>query len=88
MITTEAYARYFGAARADWSTDCNNRLRRAVAAETGARIVDLFGYTCPNGKCRNRVDGVVLRPDGQHYDGPGAEIVARWMMSQVRAGQP
>ena len=38
---------------------------------------------CPDGKCRVKQDGVVLRPDGLHYQGPGGVIVARWLMSQV-----
>jgi peptidoglycan/LPS O-acetylase OafA/YrhL len=84
-ITTEAYSRVFGGANADRETDCNNRLRREVAHETGAALVDLFSYICPNGQCRARQNGVTLRPDGEHYDGPGALIVAKWMLHQVDA---
>ena len=32
-----------------------------------------------------KLDGVVLRPDGLHYEGPSARIVDRWIMDQVRS---
>jgi peptidoglycan/LPS O-acetylase OafA/YrhL len=91
VITTQAYVRYvvagggFGArALSDRAVDCNNRLRREVASETGARLVDLFAYVCPHGACRTEQNGVVLRPDGLHYEGRGGEIVARWLLDQVK----
>jgi peptidoglycan/LPS O-acetylase OafA/YrhL len=84
VITTSAYSRYFGLHVNDRSTDCDNRIRRAVASETGAQLVDLFGYTCPQGQCRGQQNGVNLRPDGLHYQGPGGVIVARWLLDQVR----
>ncbi len=84
VITTSAYTRYFGLPGNDRSMDCDNHLRRTVAAETGAHLVDLFGYICPHGQCRWRQDGATLRPDGLHYQGPGGEIVARWLLAQVR----
>jgi lysophospholipase L1-like esterase len=84
VITTAAYSRFYGLPYNDRAMDCDNQIRRAVAAETGAQLVDLFWYICPEGRCRERQDGVVLRPDGLHYSGPGGEIVARWLLEQVR----
>ena len=49
-----------------------------------AQFVDLFSYVCPQGKCREQQDGVTLRPDGVHYTGAGANIVARWLIDQAR----
>lgn len=90
VISTEAYARFtepgegVGAvAVPDRTTDCNNALRRQVAAQMHVALVDLFGYTCPHGHCLIRRDGVVLRPDGVHYSGAGAEQVAWWILGQV-----
>jgi hypothetical protein len=90
VITTEAYVRFVvpggglgAAALPDRTVDCNNRLRRAVAVRTHSRIVDLFGYTCPQGKCVVRKDGVILRPDGLHYSGAGGALVARWIVDQI-----
>jgi SGNH domain (fused to AT3 domains) len=83
VIPTEPYSRYLGTANYDWATDCQNSDRRAVAKQTGALLVDLFGYICPKGECRVKQDGVTLRPDGLHFAGPGGEIVARWLLDQV-----
>lgn len=91
VITTEAYVRYVQAggglgavALSDRAVDCANRIRRTVATQAGAQLVDLFDYTCPAGKCRLQQDGVTLRPDGLHYQGAGADIVARWVVAQIR----
>jgi peptidoglycan/LPS O-acetylase OafA/YrhL len=83
VITTEAYARFFGAPNLDRATDCDNQLRREVATETGVSLVDLFSFVCPHRQCRKTQNGVTLRPDGQHYEGPGGEIVANWLLRQV-----
>jgi len=86
VLTTAAYLRYvFYPPGADRLVDCDNRIRRQVARETGAQLVDLFSYTCPDGKCREKIDGVPLRPDGLHYEGPSARIVARWILEQLPA---
>src|SRR5205823_2634965 len=80
VITTTAY----GLSRdEDRYTDCDNRLRRTIAGDTRAQLVDLFSYICPLGVCREKQDGVVLRPDGLHYTGAGGRIVARWLVDQV-----
>jgi hypothetical protein len=83
VITTEAYARYIGTRNVDRDTDCNNRIRREVARATGATLIDLFSFVCPKGQCRTTQDGVTLRIDGQHYIGPGGDIVAQWLMDQL-----
>ena len=82
-VTTTAYARndFTGT---DRYTDCNNALLRKAARTSGAQLIDLFNYICPNGNCREKQNGVTLRPDGIHYQGPGGEIVARWLLDQVR----
>jgi len=83
VITTAAYSRFLGLHFNDRATDCDNELRRQVAAETGAQLVDLFAYTCPHGQCRQQQNGITLRPDGLHYTGPGGQIVAQWLLDQV-----
>jgi hypothetical protein len=91
VLTTEAYVRFTrpgngqGALElSDRTVDCNNRLRREVAAQEDVRIVDLFSWTCPNGKCVTKVDATVLRPDGEHYADAGAVIAARWILDEIR----
>jgi peptidoglycan/LPS O-acetylase OafA/YrhL len=86
VITTAAYTLSFPPPPRE-PTDCDNRLRRAVARETGARLVDLQGYICPHGECRTEQDRVALRPDGLHYQGPGGELVARWLLEQARSAK-
>jgi peptidoglycan/LPS O-acetylase OafA/YrhL len=86
VITTSAYLRYVLAPPGDDRfVDCDNRIRREVARDTGAQLVDLFSYTCPDGQCRDKIDGEPMRPDGLHYEGPSARIVARWILDQVPA---
>jgi peptidoglycan/LPS O-acetylase OafA/YrhL len=70
----------------DTHTDCTVRdLRSAIAAAgPNAAAIDLHGFVCPPQQdCIKDVDGVTLRPDGLHYDGPGADIVARWLLTQT-----
>jgi peptidoglycan/LPS O-acetylase OafA/YrhL len=81
VLTTAAYAGlpYKTAA---WfrHNDCQNTVIREVAAsEPAARLADVFAWYCPRlgDECRSRVDGAELRPDGVHFRGAGAEIVAR-----------
>jgi peptidoglycan/LPS O-acetylase OafA/YrhL len=83
VATTEAYSTYLLTEVSHPATDCENRMTRTVAAQTGTQLVDLFSYICPHGQCRTKQHGVTLRPDGVHYDGPGGEIVAQWLIDQV-----
>jgi hypothetical protein len=84
VLTTAAYIRYgFPDSRRDRLVDCDNQIRREIARETGAQLVDLFAYTCPNGTCIDKIDGVQMRPDGLHYEDRSARIVDRWILEQV-----
>ena len=29
------------------------------------------------------IDGIELRPDGLHFEGEGADVIARWLMLQL-----
>jgi hypothetical protein len=88
VLTTAAYARYLNlySAVSDRSVDCENQLVRAVAASTGAQLVDIGNYICPLHHCRVKQNGVTLRPDGLHFEGRSARIVARWLIDQVKHG--
>ena len=65
-------------------TVCDNRLRRQVARATGSGFVDLMAFVCPHGTCPREINGVVLRPDGQHYEGEGGRLVAGYLLHQAR----
>ncbi len=70
----------------DVHTDCTVRDLRAAIAAAGpkAAAIDLADFICPPGQdCITQVDGVTLRPDGLHYVGPGADVVARWLLQQM-----
>ena len=82
-------------AESDRRTDCiNAAIRASVAAGgTGPRrssaavsLLDAAAEICPpDAGCRKELDGVILRPDGVHYDGPGGPAMARWVIPQVLA---
>ncbi|HEV7524919.1 MAG TPA: acyltransferase family protein [Acidimicrobiia bacterium] len=82
VMTTLAYPRYLFA-NDDPATDCYNAVHRKVAAATGTQLVDLNAFICPGGVCRTQENGIVLRADGEHYDGAGGRLVARWILEQI-----
>jgi peptidoglycan/LPS O-acetylase OafA/YrhL len=86
VLTTAVYPRYVFADE-DRQTDCENDLRRAVAADTGVRLLDLNAYICPNAHCREEENGTVLRVDGEHYDGEGGRLVFKWLYNQALGGR-
>jgi peptidoglycan/LPS O-acetylase OafA/YrhL len=84
-LTTNAYTQYDRERREDRErVDCVNRIVRDVARQTGARVIDLFDFVCPQApECRDEIDGQVLRPDYVHYSDRGGELVARWVFTQL-----
>jgi peptidoglycan/LPS O-acetylase OafA/YrhL len=71
--------------REDRRTDClNHRIAAATAARPFAATIDLAAHVCPRGKCKTRLDGVLLRHDGQHFEGEGAELIGWWLVTQIR----
>ena len=87
VLTTSAYSVGFGATEANRvESDCTNALIREYAQDHPAVVlVDLERYVCPTeqGACRARLAGAALRPDGVHYRGRSARLVARWILDQV-----
>jgi hypothetical protein len=85
-LTTAAYAYgVFGGSRFA-KDDCVNQIHRDVAAEfPNTVLIDLATYVCPTpDTCRTEQDGVDLRPDGIHYMGDSALIIANWMLPELR----
>ena len=67
-----------------------NRVNRQVAERLGLRSVDLAGWVCPSGDCRDEEAGTALRSDGIHFGlpspsfgGPAGERVAAWFVGRV-----
>ncbi|APR81294.1 acyltransferase family protein [Minicystis rosea] len=64
--------------------DCfNATLRDAAAASPHVTVVDLSAQLCPEGRCALESDGALIRPDGLHFEGHGAESIARWMLGEL-----
>jgi hypothetical protein len=58
---------------------------RAAARVPGVSPLDFERLVCPQGRCLNDVDGILLREDGFHYTGAGAEVVVRWLAPRLQA---
>jgi hypothetical protein len=62
----------------------DEELSVAVAARDGiAEVVDLAGLVCPEGRCVSDHDGVLVRPDGLHFNAKGEPWVGRWLWEQL-----
>ena len=69
----------------DDNVDCFNRTLRDAADAAHAETLDLNPYLCPGHACLMTSHDAPVRPDGLHFDGPGAEDTARWVLGQLRA---
>ncbi len=87
FVTTIPYLRLRdvpGGAERDKRINCLNAIYRTELAKTSITTVDLAQWVCPTiDSCVEKVDGIVLRPDGVHYDGPGGAVVARWLLKRI-----
>ena len=64
--------------------ECIDRaLVQAARATPATTLVSLDPFVCPGGQCLDKMNGVVLRPDGRHFQGPAAKIVTDWLVPQV-----
>ncbi len=84
VLTTAAYNRGVYTSR-DREVDCDNAVRRSVAVSTGTPLIDLCSRICPDRACHENEGGATLRPDGRHYEGAGARIVAQWLVEQIHS---
>ena len=55
-------------------------------------LVDFKTLVCPANQCVQTIDGITLRDDGMHYEGPAAELAVRWLGPRLQtlaaAGPP
>lgn len=70
---------------ADELTDCRNDVVRSVTGRhEEVHLIDLAGWVCPAGECREEIAGVVARPDGAHFSDEVAPVAVDWILGQVR----
>jgi len=62
---------------------CQNRVRRDVAARTGATLLDLSGSLCAASPCPRSLDDMLLRADGVHFSGPAADWLSDWLLDRI-----
>ncbi len=66
--------------------DCYNDVLRSIAGNTpGVKLVDLDHWLCPDGQCRQDLDGATPRPDGLHFNGPGGRAVSAYLTKTALA---
>jgi peptidoglycan/LPS O-acetylase OafA/YrhL len=86
FVVTAPPHRVFQLRNGDEGSACvNGALRALVAAKADPRVrlVDLDAWVCPAGVCIEKVDGVILREEGLHFDHGGGIITARWLIAQM-----
>ncbi len=83
LLTRAPSTSVFRPADSDEMTDCLNDTIRESAESSGAVVIDVAGFLCPDGTCTETYDGAPVRPDSVHYTGPGGVLVARWLTEQV-----
>ncbi|MCB1255660.1 MAG: acyltransferase [Microthrixaceae bacterium] len=79
---------HFGGTRSTESDDRTDCLNKTIAEVTSnnpkAASFPLDKWMCPDrDTCRVEEDGVTLRPDGLHFQGPGAVVASRWILGQI-----
>ncbi|MDQ6852422.1 MAG: acyltransferase family protein [Actinomycetota bacterium] len=67
-----------------------NDLLRTVASHhpDTVTLIDLHSYQSPGGKYTDTLAGIRMTDDGVHYTDAGADLVARWLVPQLRAALP
>ena len=94
LLTTPHFERNDGVSPEEWTQNDHSRtdhfnevVRRVAAANPGrVHVVDFGAWLCPPGEgCRDTIDGVTMRPDGLHFEDPGAQKAAEWLAPQLRA---
>jgi peptidoglycan/LPS O-acetylase OafA/YrhL len=68
----------------DQQTACFNDAMSEVASKVpGATVLDLYSEICPKDECVLEDQGALIRPDGMHFGGLGAERTAEWVLGQI-----
>jgi hypothetical protein len=63
--------------------DCLNSILGDFARARRLPTIDLMKHVCPTSECRTVSEGAPIRPDGLHFDGPGAHETARHTLAEL-----
>lgn len=63
--------------------ECLDEVLRGFASKNALATLDLMSLVCPTKECRTTEDGAPIRPDGLHFDGPGAYGTARYVWNEL-----
>jgi hypothetical protein len=63
--------------------DCLNSILANFAHARRLPTIDLMKHVCPTLECRIVSEGSPIRPDGLHFDGPGAHETARHTLAEL-----
>jgi peptidoglycan/LPS O-acetylase OafA/YrhL len=81
VFVTAAYpVGKFHIASIDERVDCFN----ATIVESGAETIDLAKHLCPEKACPLESEGSVIRNDGLHFEYPGGNATAEWILNELR----
>lgn len=64
--------------------DCFNAMLEKTAPLAKLATLNLAGYLCPTRDCEGEGQGPPPRPDGLHFDGKGAEDIARFVLRELK----
>jgi peptidoglycan/LPS O-acetylase OafA/YrhL len=69
-----------------WRVDRINSLYRDFLASHPGRyeLIDLNKFVSPGGRFSDTLDGQVIRGDGVHFTGAGQQIIANWLIPQLK----
>jgi peptidoglycan/LPS O-acetylase OafA/YrhL len=69
----------------DERQDCINEVIEDVGERSPeAETIDMAQYVCPDGECKESIDGIYLRADGLHFRDAGALLISRWLAPELR----
>lgn len=86
VLTTAPISLSSYAVGAHDASQCQNAtIRRYAARHRDVGLVDLQRFICPTGpdRCITRLHGIFLRPDGLHFRGESARLVAKWITAEL-----
>jgi len=66
-------------------TDCLNDIYKDVVKRHPAvDLVDFNAWMCPQGVCRDQIEGQPFRADGLHFTPPAAKAAGEWLVERAK----